>query len=59
MQIDIYVEKRCIDIWIGSRESTPDICMIRQQFPNYDIALLHSGAGNLETLTAELLKANL
>ena len=59
MTIEININKHYIDIWLGRGESAPDLSEIRQQFPGYDIAVLHSGSGNLAVLTAELLKANL
>lgn len=59
MTIEIDINKRYIDIWLGHGESAPDLSEIRQQFPGYDMAVLHSGSGNLAALTAELLKTNL
>ena len=59
MVIDINIDKKFIDIWLGRGESTPGLGELRQQFPGYDMAVLHSGSGNLAALTAELLKTNL
>ena len=59
MVININFKARYIDIWLGHGESAPDLSEIRQQFPGYDMAVLHSGSGNLAALTAELLKTNL
>lgn len=58
MTIEIDINKRYIDIWLGHGESTPDLSEIRLQFPGYQIAVFHSGDGDLENLTAELLKVN-
>lgn len=58
MLIEINREKHYVDIWLSSGESTPDMFEICQHYAGYDIAVFHSGKCDLDTLTAELLKAN-
>ena len=58
MQIQRNDELRYIDIWLRTEEPTPDLADICQRFPNYDIALWHSGHRDLAELTGQLLKVN-
>ena len=58
MSVDVNFDKRYIDIWLDRGEPTPDRSEIRQRFPGYQIAVFHSGSGDLAGLTAELLKVN-
>lgn len=59
MTIEVNIKSKYIDIWLGHGESTPDLSSIHQQFPGYQIAVFHSGDGDLALLTGELLKVNL
>ena len=59
MTIDINIKDKYIDLWLDRGESTPDLGELRQQFPDYQITIFHSGSGDLASLTAELLKVNL
>lgn len=59
MVIDINVEAKYIDIWLGHGEAPPDIKVYRETYPGYSIAVFHSGSGDVKALTAALLKANL
>lgn len=58
MVIDINVTAKYIDFWLGRGETPPDLKAYQEQYPGFDIAVFHSGSGDVKALTATLLKVN-
>ena len=58
MRIDMNPQKKYIDIWLTHSDSPPDVQRLKTLYPDFDIVIWKSGAGDLTALTAELLKNN-
>lgn len=59
MTIEINIDQKYVDVWLMNGETPPELNLLREQYPDYEITIYRSGTGSLTELTAELLRVNL